>query len=283
MKIGDFHVHTTGSDGELSPEQTAKKAIALGLPYICFTDHYPFPPEFESGFKDASRWTHFHNQEYYEEVQRLKKEFAGKIDICFGAEFNWLEKYQDWTLQEIKKRPYDYALAAVHMVPKGKNPNPVNWNEEIFQQAIDDYNGIQNLVREYYKQVRLLAQSGLFDCIAHLDIIKALNDNNKFFSEKDDWYQQEVLQALDTIAESGICIEINTCGLRTFYPCKEQFPSFWILQEMNKRNIPITIGSDAHVKQHLGWGLDKAVELAKQAGYKHILRFKNRKPIEVGI
>ena len=283
MDVGDNHLHSTGSDGELTPEQIIKKAIALGLAYVCFTDHYPFPPEFESGFENADRWAHFHNQKYYEEVQRIKKQFADRIEVFFGAEFHWLEKYQDWTEQELAKRDYDYALAAVHMVPKGRNLNPINWTDEIFQKAIKDYNGIENLVREYYRQVRLLAQSGLFDCIAHLDLIKVFNKDDKYFSEKEDWYHEVVLQTLDAIAETRICIEINTSGLRDFFPCKDQFPSYWIIQEACKRNIPITLGSDAHEKQDIGSGLDYAIELAKKASYEHILKFKNRKPIEVPI
>jgi histidinol-phosphatase (PHP family) len=278
--IGDSHVHTTGSDGELTPLELTKLAITLGLPYFCITDHYPFPPEFQSRFKDHHRWKHFHNEEYIKQVFEAKKRFQDKVDVCFGAEFNWLEKYKDWTAKEIKKRKYDFALIAIHMVPK-TFPNPVNWDEEPFEKAIKDYKGIKPLVREYYKQVRLAAQSKLFDCIAHLDIVKILNSDNKYFSETEDWYKQEVLQTLNIIADTGICMEVNSCGWDL--PCKEMFPSFWILQEAHKRKIPITIGSDGHEKEQIGKNLDKALDLAKQAGYTNILKFKNRKPIEIPI
>lgn len=48
-----------------------------------------------------------------------------------------------------------------------------------------------------------------------------------------------------------------------------------------KRNIPITIGSDAHRTCQVGENLDKAYEIAKQAGYTEIVRFKARKRISM--
>ena len=55
----NHHVHTTGSDGKLSPEETIKLAIDLGLKFICFTDHYINPPYISADTRD------FHSEEYY--------------------------------------------------------------------------------------------------------------------------------------------------------------------------------------------------------------------------
>jgi len=283
MKIGDFHIHSTGSDGKLSPKEVVKTAISLKLPYICFTDHYPFPPGFESRFKDAERWSHFHNKKYYQKVLKLKQECKESLEVYFGAEFNWLEKYKDWTAQEVKKRQYDYALIAIHMLPKGDNPNPLNWTEEIFQQVIKDHSGTKNLVKEYYKQVRLAVQSDLFDCIAHFDLVKSWNKDSKYFDEDEEWYKEEVLKTLDVVEKHNIGIEINTSNYGPYYPVLEQCPSFWILKEAKKRNIPITIGSDAHKKEEIGAGLKRAANLAKQAGYDYIVKFKNRESVKVKI
>ena len=169
------------------------------------------------------------------------------------------------------------------MVPINKEYLPINWTEELFLEAIDKSKGIKNLVKEYYKQARLIAQSEAFECIAHFDLIKCWNKDSKYFSDKEDWYKYEVLKTLDEISKSKISIEINTSNWRDFYPCEEQCPSLWILQEAKKRNIPITIGSDGHKKEHIGTGLERAIILAKQAGYISILKFKKRKPIQIPI
>ena len=34
------HIHSTGSDGKLTPKEIIELAIERRLDYICFTDHY---------------------------------------------------------------------------------------------------------------------------------------------------------------------------------------------------------------------------------------------------
>ena len=45
----------------------------------------------------------------------------------------------------------------------------------------------------------------------------------------------------------------------------------------------ITLGSDAHKKDVLGKGLDKAIEMLKNLGFKAYHYFENHNPIEVKI
>src|SRR5437762_14159596 len=81
--------------------------------------------------------------------------------------------------------------------------------------------------------------------IGHLDKIKIQNRENKFFDESDVWYRGEVLKTLDAIRKCEAIVEVNTRGV---YQGKSEttYPSPWILSECLKRNIPITISSDAH-------------------------------------
>lgn len=40
MRLADMHIHTTFSpDGKSSMEEQCIKAIEIGIPIICFTDH----------------------------------------------------------------------------------------------------------------------------------------------------------------------------------------------------------------------------------------------------
>ena len=52
---------------------------------------------------------------------------------------------------------------------------------------------------------------------------------------------------------------------------------------MKKRNIPITISSDAHWPGQVGDRLDKAISLARKAGYKEIVKFRKHKQIKIKI
>lgn len=274
MKLINHHVHTTGSDGKLSPEDTAKLAIEKGLSFICFTDHYPYP-------KGTDNWSkNFHSEEYYNQVQKTINRLEDKIEISFGAEIGWIPKNKDWIINEVKKRKYDYLLGAVHHLGNTTdysiNASEKNWNE-----TIEAYKGIEELVRKYYSQLRSMIESEIFDGVAHFDLVKIWNENSKYFSENEKWYKQEVIKTLEIIKKTGICIEINTSGVRK--KSKEIHPSFWILLESKKRYIPITIGSDSHYPEEIDNGLEKAIELAKKAGYDYILKFKSRTPNKVEI
>lgn len=127
----------------------------------------------------------------------------------------------------------------------------------------------------------LLIKSNLFDAIGHFDVIRMWSETLSKELEKEQWYKEEVIKTLDLAKEKKIVIEINTGGWRRL--CKEQYPSFWILIEMRKRNIPITICIDSHYETEIDNGFHEAINLAKKAGYKSILKFKNRKPIEIKI
>jgi len=267
--ILNYHLHTTGSDGKLSPEEVVKKSIEVGLKFICITDHYILPIR-EWGLDR-------HSEEYYKELERLQKKYGNKIDISIGAEFDWLEGYEEWFKEEISKRKRDFVLGSIHFL-KRKN-GKYDWidrSPELSVKMAEEFGGIKQLIGEYYKQIKNMIRTGLIDCVGHLDIIKKCLDQ----SIKDEkWYKEEVLEVLKEVKKAGICIEINSSGWR--YLAKEQYPSRFILDKAFSLGIPITIGSDGH--KDVNKDLEKAYALAKEVGYKSIFRFKNRKRIEVAI
>lgn len=143
------------------------------------------------------------------------------------------------------------------------------------------FGNFSNFVKEYYKQIRLLAKSGLFDTIGHIDLIKKYNYKKIFFDEEAQWYKNEVMKTLKQIAQSNLSIEINTKGL--VKECRQQWPSYWIIQEACKLKIPITIGSDRHLGSEDLRYLDTAIQLAKKAGYDQIIKYAKRKIVEIEI
>ena len=64
----------------------------------------------------------------------------------------------------------------------------------------------------------------------------------------------------------------------------DSYPSLEFLMLCKERGLEkITIGSDAHIVENLGEHLEKAVEKLKFAGYKKIVKFKNRQPEYIDI
>ena len=56
-----------------------------------------------------------------------------------------------------------------------------------------------------------------------------------------------------------------------------------MLAEMKVRNIPVTLGADAHVAERVSDGYETAMQLLQQCGYTHVNFFLNRKRQEVAI
>jgi len=273
MKINS-HMHSQSHDDNAKPliEETVKQAIAKKLSHIYITDHYPLPNQkFENLF----------TEEYFKEFNRVKNKFNADIYVGLGVEMGW-NRNSEWTKRELEKHDYDYVIGSIHVIydETGKF-----WMfdcpEEKYREGIKVFGGIKNFVKEYFKQMKLIIKAGLYDCVGHLDLIKIQNKTIPLFSEKDSWYNEEVLKVLDMIKKEKMCIEINSSGIRK--KAKEQYPSEWILEEIKKRNIPITLGTDGHYPADVDKDLDKIIDLVKKLNYGNIVIFKKRKMIKVKI
>jgi histidinol-phosphatase (PHP family) len=128
---------------------------------------------------------------------------------------------------------------------------------------------------EYFSLLKSAASSHLFDVLGHPDIIKIFGAKPKTD------FSCILEETAETIAESNICIEINTRGLRR--PCQEIYPSEQFLKILHKHGIPITFGSDAHAPEDVGRSFKKAIKLAKRVGYTHTCVFDCRERVSVRI
>ncbi len=88
--------------------------------------------------------------------------------------------------------------------------------------------------------------------------------------------------ALRAVAAAGMCLEINTGGLRK--PIGETFPGPGLLAEARALGIPLVLGSDAHKPVDVGHGFDHAADLARAAGYQTLVRLSTdaEEPLPAG-
>jgi len=283
MKLGTSHMHSKGHEkgDKLLLRETIEQAIKKKLLFVGITDHYPLPSDIIALNPNLGK-TELFNEDYLKEFEKVKKEFQDKIEILFGAEMGWSEQTKGWFVQEVKKYDFDYLIGSVHgLADKEGLYWSIDRSEEDYKKGVEKFGGIINFVKEYFNQIRNMINSGLFNVVGHLDLIKVQNKNIPLFSEKEMWYKKEVLKTLDLIKNKKTCMEINCSGWDK--RCKEQYPSFWIIKEARKRGVLITLGSDGHYPEKVNRNLDRARELAIKAGYKSVVRFKNRKMIEVEI
>jgi histidinol-phosphatase (PHP family) len=254
------HVHSTYSDGIATIRDLALAAVALGLDELGISDHYVL---LGSGKEISWSMPLSNLPVYFEELREVAAEFRDKLTIGFGLEADF-DPASAYNLREVLEAyPFDYVIGAVHFIDGFPvDEKPENWDALSKPERND-------MMRAYWDRIVQLANSQLFDFAAHLDLCK------KFGHLPTDDLSKDINAALDAIAQSRMAIEINTSGW--YKPIKEAYPSPAILTECRTRDIPIIINSDAHDPANLIRGLDRAIILAREAGYTQVATFARRR------
>jgi histidinol-phosphatase (PHP family) len=197
---------------------------------------------------------------YIEAVELLKKDFPD-IAIKTGIEADYFPGMEADTRRLLEQYKFDYVIGSIHFID--------GWGFDD-SRYIEGYEGrdIYELYEGYFELVVRAASSGLFDIVGHLDLIKKYN-----FRPKRD-ITSLVEEVILAIKDTGVCVEINTAGLRK--PAAEMYPSDWILELCARAGIPVTLGSDAHSPGQVGMDFDLALASARRAGYDRIAVFERR-------
>lgn len=252
--VYDSHMHTPlCKHARGNPEDYAAVAEMQGLKGIIFTCHNPGPKDWSTNV----RMSLDEFSTYVKMVEQARQKWNGRVDIRLGLESDYIPGIEPFLEKLHASAPFHYILGSVH--PQ------LNYYKDIY------YTGnVHQYQKTYFENLALSAESGLFDCLAHPDLIKNL------FPRKWDWIllMEDIQAALDRIAKTGVAMEVNTSGaIKTL---KEIHPMPVMLLEMKKRNIPVVLGSDAHSPERVGADFMAALDLLAESGYKEISYFRNR-------
>jgi len=259
IPINDYHMHTPlcgHAVGE--PAKYAQRAIDVGLEEIGFSDHAPLVSH-----EDPSITMHKNQLPiYYRMIEKVRDKFKDRLNIKIAIEADYIEGFEEQTRALVNDYPYDYVIGSIHYINLWGFDNPKEreqWNQK----------DINQVYRDYYKLLRQSAQTGFYDIIGHADLVK------KFGHRATEDLTDEVEKTAKVFKETGVAVEINTSGLRK--PVKEIYPALWNLEIYADVGIPLTFGSDSHAPKQVGQDFDKAIQLAKEAGFKEYVIFKQRK------
>jgi len=257
--IGDYHMHTPlcgHAVGESS--EYAEHALKIGLKEIGFSDHAPFvhcvDPAVTMDMKQLP--------EYHQMIEEVRAEYKDRLNIKIALEADFIPGYEEKTKAIVEGYPYDYIIGSVHFIKDWGFDHPDQrdrWEES----------DTDAVYKDYYELLRQSAQTGMFNIMGHVDLVK------KFGHRAKADMSGEVQKTAEVFKASGAAIEINTAGLRK--PVKEIYPSLWNLEIYCAAGVPLTFGADAHKPEDVGKDFDRALELAKAAGYKEYVAFKQRK------
>jgi histidinol-phosphatase (PHP family) len=286
MKLMDYHSHNRRCGHALGEiEEYVKIAIKKDFMEIGITDHFPLEaiiddPQYEDIIKRASMAIkEFSN--YIEEIKRLKDKYKDKIKVLISTEVNFATPGRALTRQKEILEPYmddfDYLLGAIHDIKWHDSPVLIMDPRE-GSEALKTY-GKEKINDEYINKLLKLVETDFFDVIAHFDNHRVLMRPVKpEYSEKT-W--QKLLNLLDKIKTKGMAIEINTSG--TLKGIGSQFPEDVIIKEAIQRGIPLTLGSDAHAPEYIGYMFEEFIEKAKKWGLSHLCNYEKREQTLVKI
>jgi histidinol-phosphatase (PHP family) len=263
----NFHTHSAYSDGKAEPEAYVKAAIAKGMYSLGFSEHAPLPFENNFSVNDADQL-----KKYVQEIKGLKEKYKGEINIFVALEADYIPNVSlDFRLLK-NEFSLDYIIGSVHLVKKSDDRM---WfidgpDREVWKKGLENLfdNDIRAAVTAYYEQIIEMIQTQKAEVIGHIDKIM-MHNKSEFLNEEEPWYRELVIQCLEVAAKHDSIIEVNTRGLykkryHTF------FPDRWILMQMHKMNIPITLSSDAHAPEDVNTLLDEAEATVRQVGYKEV-------------
>ena len=255
----DYHMHTPLCGHALGePYEYAEQALKIGLKEIGFSDHAPFIKHPLPGITMSMQEL----PQYHRMIERVRGEFSGRLSIKIGIETDYIPGYEEKTRILLAGYPYDYVYGSIHFIDDWAFDSPderAKWNES----------DVNVVYQSYYAHLRKAAESQLFDIMAHVDLVK------KFGHRASVDMSEEIRKTARVFHENSVAIEINTSGLRK--DVHEIYPSLNALKIYAQENVDIVFGSDAHLSGDVGKDFDRAVILARDAGYTDYVTFKNRK------
>jgi len=257
----ESHSHTPlCNHAEGDPAEYAAVAQQRGLRGLIVTCHNPMP----DGFSAAVRMREDQFDQYVRLVETTRNEWQGRLDVRLGLEADYFEGYESYLEKQLDSADFQFVLGSVH--PQIDEFRDRYWNDDLLE-----------VQRTYFQLLAKSAETGLFDSLAHPDLIKNFTSTA--------WVPEAILDdirsALDRIAATGVAMELNTSGVNKTISEMNPFPG--MLVEMHERGIPITLGSDAHQSDRVADRYEAALELLSQSGYTHVSQFLSRQRQEIPI
>jgi histidinol-phosphatase (PHP family) len=263
--LTDYHVHMaeTGGFSIEYLKQYLEQAKKCGIEELGISEHMYFFNETKNIISNP--WVdNRRGLDFKDYLQLFITARSEGLPVKMGIEMDYTPGKAKEMKEFIDKYPFDYIIGSIHWIGDWGIDN-LDYKEEYERRDIFE------VYEQYFNQVVTLAESGLFDFVGHVDLIKIFSfkpNDQKFLEHQYD-------RAVRALAESNTSIEISTAGLRK--PVGEIYPDPILLKKCYEAGVTIVLSSDAHHPKHVGFAYEQSVQLAKWAGYDEVQTFKHRK------
>jgi histidinol-phosphatase (PHP family) len=266
--LTDYHVHLrpdgagTPAAGYFTPanvERYRAAADELGIAELGVSEHvYRFRQALDV-------WQHpFWRENAVDDIDAYV-EFAREQGLKAGVEADFVPGREDRMANLLDGRPWDYVIGSVHFVGEQAVDHP-DWDIWTTSDVEPD-----KVWRRYFELLGEAARSGLYDILAHPDLVKVWGSDRP---RPDGDLRRFYELAIDGIAESGVAIEVSTAGLRK--PVGERYPAPSFLAMCLEAGCPVALSSDAHRPEHVGFEYASTVEWLGGQGVRELCVFEGR-------
>jgi histidinol-phosphatase (PHP family) len=254
----DGHIHTPfcphGTKDTF--ESYIERALSLGLEEISFTEHAPLPDGFIDTAPTQDSAMNFDElDDYFDEIDRVKLLYSGKIKINAGLEVDYIEGFDRQITETLNKIGHrlDDAILSVHFLKQQQTYHCLDYSPNVFSEMINEYGSLENIYRKYYETLLLSIYTDLGvykpKRIGHITLVHKFQHRFPYTGDE----QKYLLPILEAIKENKLELDYNGAG--TAKPlCREPYPPDWVINQAKAMDIPLVYGSDAHQMKELGQG-----------------------------
>lgn len=267
MIFPDYHLHTLfSSDCDSDVDSVISAARAKGMQHICITDHYdmdyPVNPKAPDLTFNLDECTYYN---YMDNCKSNLKDFELHIGIELGVTKDNIAGLNAFAGN---KDRYDFFIASSHLVD---NMDPYYGDYFCDKTDYEAYAGYFETILHNVKNFKH------YNVYGHLDYILRYGKSKAADFKASDYYDI-FKEIFDIIIHDGKGIEINTGGLyKGLGFCHPHSDILKMYKEAGGEII--TVGSDAHSPQYVGYGFDIARELLIDSGFRYYCTFSHQKPL----
>jgi histidinol-phosphatase (PHP family) len=269
--LTDYHTHLRPDLPDTGPERyfTAENvdryleaAQRAGIAELGFSEHvYRFTQALDI-------WRHpFWEQCATDDLDRycaFVEEMKGTgRPVKLGIEVDFVPGREERIAALLDGRPFDYVIGSVHFLS----------DRAVDHEGYDAWRASapDEVWSQYFRTLGEAAASGLYDILAHPDLVKIWGAARPAPSREPRAFYE---LALEGIESSPAAIEVSTAGLRK--PVGEIYPARELLELLLAAGKPVALSSDAHQPHEIGHGYGAAVELLRELGVERICVFAER-------
>jgi histidinol-phosphatase (PHP family) len=269
--LTDYHVHLRPDDEDTPParyftaanaERYRVAAEERGIEELGVSEHiHRFTQSLE--IWEHPWWRHWARDDVDAYCAFVREE----TDLRLGIEADYVTGREDRIARFLEAREWDYVIGSVHFVRDAA----VDLEGPDWEHVWGRGDSADKVWQRYFETLAEAARSGLYDVMAHPDLVKVWGSARPL-PERDPRHYYE--PAVEAMLDAGVAMEVSTAGLRK--PVGELYPSPALLDMAIDAGLPIALSSDAHLPGQIGHGYEETVARLRDAGITEISVFAGR-------